>query len=130
MDSARVYCFLLGFTASIFFSLPHLKKWQKKQSVDEKLRIISETLEQAELRLIRFQERHDRLLNQLCSYYLCNPELEKSLVNARTSMNESLEFTNTLRQMQLKLIQSYPGEFSDIFQLDRPNRNTGLSIRN
>ncbi|MCL7036140.1 hypothetical protein MKW94_026318 [Papaver nudicaule] len=128
MDSASMLCFLLGCTASIFFYLPHLKKWQKKQSVEEKLRILGDALEHAELRLIRFQERHDRLLNQLCSYYLCNQELEKSLVNARTSMNESLEFTNTLRQMQLKLIQSYPGEFSDIFQLDRPNRV--LSSRN
>ncbi|KAI3994860.1 hypothetical protein MKX01_037411 [Papaver californicum] len=85
MDSARIFCVLAGFTTSIFFYLPRLKKWLK-----------NDALEHAELRLIRFQERHDHL--------------EKSLVNARTSMNESLEFTNTPRQMQLKLIQSYPGE--------------------
>ncbi|OVA14851.1 hypothetical protein BVC80_8955g18 [Macleaya cordata] len=130
MDSARIICALLGFSASFFLCLPNLKTWQRRKIVEEKLRIVSEALEHAEERLIRFQERHDRLLNQLCSYYMSNRELDEALVNARTAMNEALEFTLTLREMQLKILRSYPNEFSDIFQLDRSSRSTGRSRNN
>lgn len=75
-------------------------------------------MEKAEERVIRFEERHDRILSQICSYYLTHKELEESLAGARTAMNEALEFASTLRKMQKKVIDSFPGDHEfDIYAL-------------
>ncbi|KAF5183681.1 hypothetical protein FRX31_026728 [Thalictrum thalictroides] len=112
MASLPIICAVVGFSASMLLNLPNLKKQSKQQILMEKLRIISEALEHAEQRVIRFQERHDRLLNQISSYYLCSQQLEEALVSARATMNEALEFAITLQQMQMKLIRSYTDEMS------------------
>ncbi|KAK8589271.1 hypothetical protein V6N12_023673 [Hibiscus sabdariffa] len=97
---------VIGFSTSFFFVLPGLKKWQRQQVLIEKLRIISQALEQAEERAMRFQERHDRILGQICSYYMVNQDLEDALAGARAAMNEALEFAVGLRKMQLLILRS------------------------
>ncbi|KAK8712518.1 hypothetical protein V6N13_147757 [Hibiscus sabdariffa] len=97
---------VIGFSTSFFFVLPGLKKWQRQQVLIEKLRIISQALEQAEERAMRFQERHDRILGQICSYYMVNQDLEDALAGARAAMNEALEFAVGLRKMQLQILRS------------------------
>ncbi|KAL5701200.1 hypothetical protein ACHQM5_026563 [Ranunculus cassubicifolius] len=116
MASFHMICAVVGgFTASILLYLPNLKKEQKKQGFKEKLRMITEALEQAEQRVIRFQERHDRILAQVCSFYLCNEHLDEALVGARTMMNEALEFAVSLQQLQMKIIRSYPDPVTNLF---------------
>lgn len=74
----------------------------------EKLRVVNEALEQAEERLIRCQERHDKILYQINSYYLSHKEMEEALAGARKAMNEALEFSVSLRGIQMKIVSSYP----------------------
>ncbi|GAB4835806.1 hypothetical protein Ancab_000722 [Ancistrocladus abbreviatus] len=106
----RIIFAIVGFSSSFLFCLPNLKKWQKQQTAIEKLRLTKEVLEEAENRLLELQERHDRLLKEICSYYLCHRELEAALVGARRDMNEAMEFVNGLRKMQVKIISSYPDD--------------------
>lgn len=110
MAFGHVIFSIIGFSASFLFLVPNLKKWHWQQLRKEKLRIIEEALEQAEVRAIRFEERHDRILSQICSYYLTHMELEEALAGARAAMNEALEFAATLRKMQKKVIGSFPGD--------------------
>ncbi|KAE8684102.1 ATP-dependent DNA helicase Q4 [Hibiscus syriacus] len=106
MDYVRIIFAVFGFSTSLIFVLPGLKKWQRQQVLIEKLRIISQALEHAEERAMRFQERHDRILGQMCSYYMVNQELEDAVAGARTAMNEALEFAVGLRKMQLQILRS------------------------
>jgi len=92
---------IIGFTSSFLLYLPILRKRQKKQIAAEKLRIITQALEQAEDRVLRYEERHDNILNQICSHYIVNQEIVEALDGAREAMNEALDFAITLRNLQL-----------------------------
>nr|POF10241.1 hypothetical protein CFP56_14174 [Quercus suber] len=72
--------------------------------------MISEALEHAEKRVLRLQERHDRILSQMCSYYFIHNELEVSLADARTVLDEAMESAGNLRRMQRKIIGYFPDE--------------------
>lgn len=74
----------------------------------EKLKIISEALVAAEERVVRYQERHDRILSQINASYLTNTEVVEALAGALAAMNQALEFAVDLRSMQLKIISSFP----------------------
>ncbi|KAB2621540.1 hypothetical protein D8674_023722 [Pyrus ussuriensis x Pyrus communis] len=110
MDFGRVIFALIGFSSSLFFFVPNVKSWRTQQVTTEKLRIIGEALKQAEKRATRFQERHDRILRQISSFYLINKELEGALADARAAMNEALEFAANLRKLQMKIISSFPSD--------------------
>ncbi|KAH0731620.1 hypothetical protein KY289_002808 [Solanum tuberosum] len=69
---------IIGFTSSFLLYLPILRKRQKKQIAAEKLRIITQALEQAEGRVLRYEERY------LTKYV--------HIADAREAMNEALEF--------------------------------------
>lgn len=85
--------------------------------------MINKTLEQAELRLMRYEERHDRILGQICSFYLVNPNMEEALKGAREAMDEARDFSVTLRSLQMEMINSFPGEDFSIFDwLPRKSR--------
>lgn len=114
MDFGPIFYALIGFSMSISLCLPNLKKWQSQHITTEKLRIISEALEHAEERVMRFQERHDRVLSQVCSYYLCNKELLESLSVSQAAMNEALNFAVGLRRMQMEILCSYPDEVDSL----------------
>ncbi|CAN4111103.1 unnamed protein product [Withania somnifera] len=101
---------IIGFTSSFLLYLPKLRKRKKKQIAAEELRIITEALEQAEDRVLRYEERHDKLLNQMCSHYIVSKELVEALAGAREAMNEALEFAITLRNLQLETINFYPSD--------------------
>ncbi|KAF6142101.1 hypothetical protein GIB67_037019 [Kingdonia uniflora] len=68
---------------------PNLKKWRRQCTVRDKLRIISKNLERAEERVIRFQDKHDRLFDRNFLYY-CHQELKQALLGAYKAMNEAL----------------------------------------
>ncbi|WMV12006.1 hypothetical protein MTR67_005391 [Solanum verrucosum] len=102
---------IIGFTSSFLLYLPILRKKQKKQIAAEKLRIITQALEQAEDRVLRYEERHDNILNQICSHYIVNQEIVEALAGARKAMNEALEFAITLRNLQLQVIRLYPDDY-------------------
>lgn len=127
MDYGRIVFAILGFSASFFLCLPNLWKWQNKKITEEKLRIISEALEQAEGRMIRYEERHDRILCQICSNYLVNQDMEEALAGARGTMNDAQEFAAVLRNLQIEILSSFPGEdvsISDLlFKKSRKSRN-------
>lgn len=72
--------------------------------------MISQALEHAEERALRFQERHDRILSQICSYYMVNQDLEDALAATRAAMNEALEFAVGLRKMQMQVFRSLTDE--------------------
>ncbi|KAL1294128.1 hypothetical protein HN51_054790 [Arachis hypogaea] len=105
---------IIGFSTSFLFCVPTIKRWQRKQVAAEKLKLITEALEAAEERVVRYEERHDRILNQICQSYLTNTELVKALDGARVTMNEVLEFAVQLRTIQLKIIRSFPDAI-DVF---------------
>ncbi|KAL6142600.1 hypothetical protein ACLB2K_060877 [Fragaria x ananassa] len=99
MDFGRVVFATIGFSTSLVLFVPNVKKWHRQQVTTEKLRIITEALEHAEERAAKFQERHDRMLNQMCSFYLTNKELEEALASARAAANDALDFATQLRRM-------------------------------
>ncbi|KAG5626111.1 hypothetical protein H5410_011329 [Solanum commersonii] len=68
----------VGFTSSFLLYLPILRKRQKKQIAAEKLRIIKQALEQADGRVLRYEERY------LTKYV--------HIADAQEAMNEALEF--------------------------------------
>ena len=123
MEFGPIFYALIGFSMSVALCLPNLKKWQSQQITAEKLRIISEALEDAEERAMRFQERHDHVLSQVCSYYLCKQELLEALAESRVAMNEALGFAVGLRKMQMEILCSYPGEVDGLI-LHRLAENT------
>lgn len=108
MDFKPIVFALLGFSASFIFLFPDFRRRKKRQVAEEKLKIVCETLQEAEERVIRYEERHDKILSQICSYYLVNEKLEEALVGAKDAMNDALEFTVGLRKLQLEIITSYP----------------------
>ncbi|KAJ0079114.1 hypothetical protein Patl1_22572 [Pistacia atlantica] len=79
MDYGRLVFAIIGFSSSFFLCLPSLKRWHRHQISQENLRLVTEALDQAEEMMVKFQERHDRILNQICSYYMVNEELLKDL---------------------------------------------------
>ncbi|KAF8038755.1 hypothetical protein BT93_B1339 [Corymbia citriodora subsp. variegata] len=119
MDRGRAICTLIGFSASFILCMPSIKWWQNRCRNLEKLQIVSEVLERAEERVVRAQERHDRLLGQVCSFYLANKELEEALGSARRAMDEAMEFAGSLRKMQMKLIRSFPDDVDLVVVLER-----------
>lgn len=94
----------------------------------EKLRLVSEALEEAEERVSKYQERHDRILNMVSAHYLSNIELVEALEDARATMNQALDFAVQLRRIQLKIIYSFP-EALDILISDAFNHHITPSSR-
>ncbi|EEF49870.1 conserved hypothetical protein [Ricinus communis] len=101
---------IIGLSSSIFLFLQNLNKWQKQRTARNKLRIVNEALEQAEAMAVRLQERHGHILSQICSHYLTHQDLEEALADARIAMNQALEFAVKLREMQIKILISFPDE--------------------
>ncbi|GLT94904.1 hypothetical protein SLE2022_126160 [Rubroshorea leprosula] len=110
MDYARIIFAIMGFSSSFFFILPIIKARQRQRTMLEKLRVVSEALEFAEERLVRFQERYDRILGQICSHYLTHQDLEDALAGARAAMNEALGLAVELRKMQMQILKSLGGD--------------------
>ncbi|KAI4301772.1 hypothetical protein L6164_035019 [Bauhinia variegata] len=108
MDFGHIILAVIGFSTSFFLCVPNLKRWHTQQIATQKLRMINEALEVAEERVARFQERHDRILSEICESYLTNTELVDALASARTTTREALEFAVDLRRIQLKAIASFP----------------------
>ncbi|KAI5326414.1 hypothetical protein L3X38_035488 [Prunus dulcis] len=128
MDFSHVIFSVIGFSSSIFFFVPNIKKWHMQQVTTEKLRIVNEALEQAEERAARFQERHDRILSQICSFYLINKELEDALAGARATMKEALEFAANLRRLQMKIITSFPSDQLMVMAAESEQPRHGLVL--
>ena len=122
MDYCRVVLAIVGLSFSYFLCVPNLKKRHKQQIIIEKLRMISEALEHAEERVLRLQERHDRILRQMCSYYFIHNELEVSLADARAVLDEAMESAGNLRRMQRKIIGYFPDEVDVKDMSSRPQR--------
>ena len=122
MDYCRVVLAIVGLSFSYFLCVPNLKKRHKQQIIIEKLRMISEALEHAEDRVLRLQERHDRILSQMCSYYFIHNELEVSLADARAVLDEAMESAGNLRRMQRKIIGYFPDEVDVKDMSSRPQR--------
>ena len=122
MDYCRVVLAIVGLSFSYFLCVPNLKKRHKQQIIIEKLRMISEALEHAEERVLRLQERHDRILSQMCSYYFIHNELEVSLADAQAVLDEAMESAGNLRRMQRKIIGYFPDEVDVKDMSSRPQR--------
>ncbi|KAL4636955.1 hypothetical protein ACB092_03G045900 [Castanea dentata] len=122
MDYCRVVLAIVGLSFSYFLCVPNLKKGHKQQIIIEKLRMINEALEHAEERVLRLQERHDRILSQMCSYYFIHNELEVSLADSRAVLDEAMESAGNLRRMQRKIIGYFPDEVDVKDMSSRPQR--------
>lgn len=122
MDYCRVVLAIVGLSFSYFLCVPNLKKRHKQQIIIEKLSMISEALEHAEERVLRLQERHDRILSQMCSYYFIHNELEVSLADSRAVLDEAMESAGNLRRMQRKIIGYFPDEVDVKDMSSRPQR--------
>ena len=107
MDFGNIVLAIIGFSTSFLFCVP-IKRWQRKQVAAEKLKIVSEALEAAEERAVRFQERHDTILSQICASYLTNTEVVEALAGARATMSQALDFAVELREIQFRIIASFP----------------------
>ncbi|CAI9768970.1 unnamed protein product [Fraxinus pennsylvanica] len=107
MDCKPIIFALFGFSASFIFLFPDFRRRKNRQAAEEKLKIVSETLHEAEERVIRYEERHDKILSQICSYYMVNEKLEEALVGAKNAMNDALEFSVGLRNLQMEILTSY-----------------------
>lgn len=118
MDLGKIVFAIIGFSTSFLFCVPNIKKWQKKQVAGEKLKIVSEALEAAEERAVRFQERHDTILSQICASYLTNTEVVEALAGARATMNQALDFAVELRKIQFRIIASFPDAIDVLLDLD------------
>lgn len=106
MDYGHTAFALIGFYASFFLFLPNLRKWDAKQSTSQKLSVVKEALEHGEERLIKYQERHDRLLREMCSHYLSTPVMEEALASSEEAMNDAAKFVVSLRKLQMEVISS------------------------
>ncbi|KAH7655003.1 hypothetical protein IHE45_19G177600 [Dioscorea alata] len=95
-------------TLAVFTSLPELRKWQRRQLILHKLKLITDALEQAEERLIRLQERHDKILLHLNSNYFPSLAMAHALSASQQAMDEALHFSASLQSLHLKLLTSYP----------------------
>lgn len=111
MDYGRLLFAIIGFSSSFFLCLPSLKRQHRRRQISqENLRLVTEALEQAEERVVKLQERHDRILDQIRSCYMVNEELLKALVGARDAMDGALDFAVGLRNMQMTILNSLSGE--------------------
>ncbi|XAR49125.1 hypothetical protein NMG60_11032204 [Bertholletia excelsa] len=107
MDLGRLVFAVIGFSTSFFLCLPNLKKWQAKQITREKLKMVNEALGEAEERVRRCEERHDRILGLICSFYLSNQDLDQAMAAAREALKEAVEFASGLRGLKMEIISSY-----------------------
>ena len=119
MGYGKIVFAIIGFSTSFLFCVANIKRWQREQLAAEKLKLITEALEAAEERVIRFQERHDRILSQICGFYFTNIELVEALAGARAAMNEALEFAVALRRLQFKIINSFPDAIDTLLDTSR-----------
>ncbi|GAA0164436.1 hypothetical protein LIER_20075 [Lithospermum erythrorhizon] len=110
MDYGRIVLAVVGISASALVCLRSLRTWQQNRIKMEKSKLVREALELAEERLIRYEERHDRILNHICSQYLINQELLEALSGARDAMEEALEFVVGLRDLELETMSSFPDD--------------------
>ncbi|KAK4438256.1 hypothetical protein Salat_0159800 [Sesamum alatum] len=104
MDIGRMVLVLLGASATFVVASSELRKLQKRKATAEKLQIIREALREAEERVVRYEERHDHILAQLCSYYMINQSLEEALSGARHAMDEALACALDLRKLHMEII--------------------------
>lgn len=104
----RVIFTILGLSSTLIICVPTLKRRQTRRDAQDRLKMVSAALVEAEERTMRVQERHDKLLAQICSYYLCHTALEEAIVGARKAMDEELEFVSTLRKLQLWILATFP----------------------
>ncbi|ESW16937.1 hypothetical protein PHAVU_007G196500 [Phaseolus vulgaris] len=118
IELGHVVFAVIGFSASFLFCVPNIKRWQRKHLAAEKLKMVSEALEAAEERAVRFQERHDRILSQICSTYLTNAELVEAMEGARATMNQALDFALQWRKIQFRIITSFPDAIDVLLDLD------------
>ena len=72
--------------------------------------------------MLRLQERHDKILSQMCSYYFIHNELEVSLADARVVSDEAMESAGNLRRMRRKIIGYFPDEVDVKDMSSRPQR--------
>ncbi|KAL3516062.1 hypothetical protein ACH5RR_022964 [Cinchona calisaya] len=70
--------------------------------------MVNEALKEAEQRVIRYQGRHDSILSQICSHYFVNQDMEEALAGARGAMKDAQEFAVILRNLQIKILNSFP----------------------
>ncbi|KAL7003086.1 hypothetical protein U1Q18_004243 [Sarracenia purpurea var. burkii] len=106
MDSGRIIVGVIGLSASFFLCFQTMKKWECRKMKREKVKMISEAMEKAEERVTRCEERHDRILNQICGYYLSNSDLEEALAAARAALHDARKFAAALRDLQIKVLNS------------------------
>lgn len=71
------------------------------------MQVISEALDQAGERVMMYAERHDRILDEMCSSNLANQNLEDALAAARDAMDKASELAIVLGKLQLETIISY-----------------------
>ncbi|WVY96461.1 hypothetical protein V8G54_028612 [Vigna mungo] len=129
MDLGHIIFAVIGFSASFLFCVPNIKRWQRKHLAAEKLKMVSEALEAAEERAVRFQERHDRILSQICSTYLTNAELVEAIAAARATMNQALDFALQLRKIQFRIITSFPDAIDLLLDMDASKQSPTNSFR-
>ncbi|KAL2325529.1 hypothetical protein Fmac_024587 [Flemingia macrophylla] len=120
MELRNMVFAIIGFSTSFLFCVPNIKKRQKKQMAAEKLKIVSQALEAAEERVMRYEERHDRILSQICSSYLINAELVEAINGARATMNHAFDFAVELRKIQFKIITSFPDSIDALLDTTKP----------
>ncbi|GJW13304.1 hypothetical protein Tco_0017437 [Tanacetum coccineum] len=109
MDRGQITFGVIGFSSSLCVRLPILKNWRSMQMKRVNSEMASRALEEAEVKLQRYEERHDRVLGQICSFYMHNQELETALAGCRDALSEASEFVFTLRRLQLDVITTlYP----------------------
>ncbi|KOM35523.1 hypothetical protein LR48_Vigan02g167300 [Vigna angularis] len=129
MEMNHIVYAVIGFSASFLFCVPNIKRWQRTHLAAEKLKMVSEALEAAEERAVRFQERHDRILSQICSTYLTNAELVEAISGARATMNQALDFALQLRKIQFRIITSFPDAIDVLLDMDASKQSPTNSFR-
>jgi len=91
--------------------------------------MVSEALEAAEERAVRFQERHRKILSHICSTYLTDAKLVEAIAGARTTMNQALDFALQLRKIQFRIITSFPDAIDVRLDLDASKQTPANSFR-
>lgn len=119
MNFGNIVFAIIGFSSSFIFCVPNIRRWQRKQEAAEKLKIVSEALEAAEERVVRYEERHDRILSQICASYLTNTELIEAIAGARATMMQALDFAVELRKIQFKIITYFPDAIDVLLDMSK-----------
>ncbi|KAK7277948.1 hypothetical protein RJT34_22969 [Clitoria ternatea] len=104
MELKKMVIGIIGLSTSFLLCVGKIKRRHRKQEAAEKLKVITEALEAAEERVARYEERHDRILSQICASYLTNTELLQALVAARATMDQALDFAVHLRKIQFTIL--------------------------